>query len=177
MVAPGVPDIYQGSELLNFSLVDPDNRRLPDFDELEKLLMNNEKTPRDDENAWMSGQLKQHIVAVLARYRQQKPALFLQGDYVALTAAGVHDKNVIAFARTFNDDAAIIAAPRLVFDTQKVHFNQTEDGWDMQILLPASLANRTYSDLLSGRERRATDRIDLSTWPRDEPVVLCSSPR
>ncbi|MBU9844884.1 malto-oligosyltrehalose synthase [Rahnella ecdela] len=177
MVAPGVPDIYQGSELLNFSLVDPDNRRLPDFDELEKLLMNNEKTPRDDENAWMSGQLKQHIVAVLARYRQQKPALFLQGDYVALTAAGVHAKNVIAFARTFRDDAAIIAAPRLVFDTQKVHFNQTEDGWDMQILLPASLANRTYSDLLSGRELRATDRIDLSTWPRDEPVVLCPSPR
>ena len=175
MLAPGVPDIYQGSEALNFSLVDPDNRRLPDFAGLERLLIQGEKPVWDNETAWTSGQLKQHVVAVLARYRQQKPALFLQGDYVALTAAGDHSKNVIAFARTFRNDAVIFAAPRQVFDAQKIHFNQTEDGWDMQILLPASLANRTYSDLHSGRELRATDRIDLSTWPRDEPVVLSLS--
>lgn len=87
--------------MLNFSLVDPDNRRLPDFDELEQLLVNNEKPTWDDETAWTSGQLKQHVVAVIARYRQQEPALFLQ---ITLPKAGVADK-VIAFARLANGDA------------------------------------------------------------------------
>lgn len=174
MIAPGVPDIYQGSEVLNFSLVDPDNRRLPDFDELEQLLVNNEKPAWDDETAWTSGQLKQHVVAVLARYRQQEPALFLQGDYFPLETTGDHADKVIAFARQANGDAVIVAAPRLVFDKQKVGFTQPEGRFAAQVLLPAPLAHHTYRDLLSGREINVTDRLDLSTWPPDQPVVLCS---
>jgi (1->4)-alpha-D-glucan 1-alpha-D-glucosylmutase len=174
MIAPGVPDIYQGSEVLNFSLVDPDNRRLPDFDELEQLLVNNEKPAWDDETAWTSGQLKQHVVAVLARYRQQEPALFLQGDYFPLETTGDHADKVIAFARQANGDAVIVAAPRLVFDEQKVGFTQPEGRFAAQVLLPAPLAHHTYRDLLSGREINVTDRLDLSTWPPDQPVVLCS---
>ncbi len=174
MIAPGVPDIYQGSEVLNFSLVDPDNRRLPDFDELEQLLVNNEKPAWDDETAWTSGQLKQHVVAVLARYRQQEPALFLQGDYFPLETTGDHADKVIAFARLANGDAVIVAAPRLVFDEQKVGFTQPEGRFAAQVLLPAPLAHHTYRDLLSGREINVTGRLDLSTWPPDQPVVLCS---
>ena len=174
MIAPGVPDIYQGSEVLNFSLVDPDNRRLPDFDELEQLLVNNEKPAWDDETAWTSGQLKQHVVAVLARYRQQEPALFLQGDYFPLETTGDHADKVIAFARQANGDAVIVAAPRLVFDEQKVGFTQPEGRFAAQVLLPAPLAHHTYRDLLSGREINVTGRLDLSTWPPDQPVVLCS---
>ena len=174
MIAPGVPDIYQGSEVLNFSLVDPDNRRLPDFDELEQLLVNNEKPAWDDETAWTSGQLKQHVVAVLARYRQQKTALFLQGDYLPLETTGDHAGNVIAFARQANGEAVIVAAPRLVFNEQKVGFTQPAEGVDTQVLLPESLAHRTCRDLLSGREINVTGRLDLSTWPPDQPVVLCS---
>ncbi|MBU9856622.1 malto-oligosyltrehalose synthase [Rahnella bonaserana] len=174
MIAPGVPDIYQGSEVLNFSLVDPDNRRLPDFDELEQLLVNNEKPAWDDETAWTSGQLKQHVVTVLARYRQQEPALFLQGDYFPLETTGDHADKVIAFARQANGDAVIVAAPRLVFDEQKVGFTQPEGRFAAQVLLPAPLAHHTYRDLLSGREINVTGRLDLSTWPPDQPVVLCS---
>lgn len=174
MIAPGVPDIYQGSEVLNFSLVDPDNRRLPDFDELEQLLVNNEKPAWDDETAWTSGQLKQHVVAVIARYRQQEPALFLQGDYLPLETTGDHADKVIAFARLANGDAVIVAAPRLVFDEQKVGFTQPEGRFAAQVLLPAPLAHHTYRDLLSGREINVTGRLDLSTWPPDQPVVLCS---
>lgn len=174
MIAPGVPDIYQGSEVLNFSLVDPDNRRLPDFDELEQLLVNNEKPAWDDETAWTSGQLKQHVVAVLARYRQQEPALFLQGDYFPLETTGDHADKVIAIARQANGDAVIVAAPRLVFDEQKVGFTQPEGRFAAQVLLPAPLAHHTYRDLLSGREINVTGRLDLSTWPPDQPVVLCS---
>ncbi|CAM3786764.1 malto-oligosyltrehalose synthase [Rahnella bruchi] len=174
MMAPGVPDIYQGSELLNDSLVDPDNRRLPDFSELERLLVQGEKPVWDNKAAWTSGQLKQHVAAVLARYRQQKPTLFLLGDYVPLTAAGDHAKNVIAFARQEKSDAVIVAAPRLVFDEQTVGFHPSEGGFDIQVLLPESLAHRSYRDLLSGREITATDQIDFSSWPRNKPVVLYS---
>jgi len=177
MIAPGVPDIYQGSEVLNFSLVDPDNRRLPDFDELDRLLVQGEKPEWNDETAWTSGQLKQHIVAVLARYRQQKTALFLQGDYLPLETTGDHAGKVIAFARQANGEAVIVAAPRLVFNEQKVGFTQPAEGVDTQVLLPESLAHRTCRDLLSGREIHVTDRLDLRTWPRDQPVVLYASPR
>lgn len=174
MIAPGVPDIYQGSEVLNFSLVDPDNRRLPDFDELDRLLVQGEKPEWNDETAWTSGQLKQHIVAVLARYRQQKTALFLQGDYLPLETTGDHAGKVIAFARQANGEAVIVAAPRLVFNEQKVGFTQPAEGVDTQVMLPESLAHRTCRDLLSGREIHVTDRLDLRTWPRDQPLVLCS---
>ena len=65
---PGVPDIYQGSEALNFSLVDPDNRRDPDFATLERML-DDERPNFSAEENWLSGQVKQRVIAHVLRLR------------------------------------------------------------------------------------------------------------
>src|SRR5690606_31344407 len=73
LTAPGVPDIYQGSEGLDFSLVDPDNRREPDFGRLEQQLAEADKLSSGDEEEWQTGRLKQHVVAAVLRLRQEAP--------------------------------------------------------------------------------------------------------
>ncbi|WP_223509547.1 malto-oligosyltrehalose synthase [Rahnella sp. GSA61A] len=169
LMAPGVPDIYQGSEALNFSLVDPDNRRLPDFTGLARLLRQDDKTGRGQAERKLNGQLKQYLVATLAGLRQQKPALFQQGDYVPLSVTGQHAENIIAFARVHNDDAVIVAAPRLVLGLPARGFPQAE------IVLPPHLAYRHYRDLFSDKEITLSDQLDMAVWPGFSPVILIAS--
>ncbi len=157
LTAPGVPDIYQGSEALNFSLVDPDNRREPDFAALERMLDEDKKLPFNSEED-RSGRLKQHVIAGILHLRQQKPTLFRKGDYLPLAATGKQADNLIAFARTASDDALIVIAPRLVFSALQEDPPLTSA--DAEIALPEQLAHRRYRNILSGEERFLSDRID-----------------
>ena len=157
LTAPGVPDIYQGSEALNFSLVDPDNRREPDFAALERMLDEDKKLTFNTEED-RSGQLKQHLTARVLRLRQQKPMLFRRGDYQPLTATGKQAENLIAFARLESDDALIVIAPRLVFGA--LQENPATTPAEAEIALPGQLAHRRYRNILSGEELSLSDRID-----------------
>jgi len=155
LAAPGVPDIYQGSEALNFSLVDPDNRLEPDYEELERLLSDEEQADPHSQESWNSGQLKQFFIARLLQLRQQKPRLFQRGDYLPLTTSGPQADNIIAFARQDNDAALIVLAPRLLFGAL--------DGSlaGAVVSLPAGLANRRWRDILSGEEFALSDSVHL----------------
>ncbi|MBP2171099.1 (1-_4)-alpha-D-glucan 1-alpha-D-glucosylmutase [Erwinia toletana] len=176
LTAPGVPDIYQGSEALDFSLVDPDNRREPDFAALALQLAENEKPNFSAQPNWLNGRLNQHIIARLLRCRQHAPALFRHGDYLPLAASGQQAENVIAFARAENDDALIVIAPRLMFAALEsspagpyaIRWPQTE------IPLPARLANRRYRDILSGEEIVTDDHIRLALFEGSAAVILLS---
>ncbi|WP_428946121.1 malto-oligosyltrehalose synthase [Pantoea sp. FN060301] len=173
LTAPGVPDIYQGSEALNFSLVDPDNRREPDFVTLDQMLS------ADGDKAFtpagrLNGALKQQLIARMLHFRQQQPQLFRQGAYLPLTVTGAHAENVITFAREDNPTALIVIAPRLVFSESEENADTTSDqGWaQTEIRLPASLANRRYRDILSGEETEVTDLIRLDAAVSGSPVIL-----
>ncbi|SCC21177.1 malto-oligosyltrehalose synthase [Kosakonia oryziphila] len=155
LAAPGVPDIYQGSEALNFSLVDPDNRLEPDYEELERLLSDEEQADPHSQESWTSGQLKQFFIARLLQLRQQKPHLFQRGDYLPLTTSGPQADNIIAFARQDNDAALIVLAPRLLFGAQEGSLAGAV------VSLPAGLANRRWRDLLSGEEFALSDSVHL----------------
>lgn len=164
LTAPGVPDIYQGSEALNFSLVDPDNRREPDFATLQQSI-----TARVD---WTSlpdsapDTVKQQVIATLLHLRQLKPSLFREGGYLPLTASGNRAKHLIAFARQENEDALIVIVPRLVFSLES-------GGWmDADVALPASLAKGVYRNIFTGKEISLTDRIALASLDRHVPVLL-----
>ncbi|WP_287788762.1 malto-oligosyltrehalose synthase [Atlantibacter sp.] len=174
LAAPGVPDIYQGSEALNFSLVDPDNRREPAFDTLERMLEEHELPNFSREENWLSGQVKQRVIAYVLRLRQQKPALFRRGDYVPLAATGKRADNVIAFARVQDDDALIVIAPRLVFGVLHggLELPHTELWTATEIPLPERLAHGRYRDMLSGKEIVLTDRIDLNSVDSCSAVLL-----
>lgn len=168
LTAPGVPDIYQGSEGLNFSLVDPDNRREPEFAQLAQQLSSPLALTQEQ---WLSGQLKQQIIATHLQLRQQKRALFRRGDYVPLTAAGKRAENVLAFARAEGNEAVIVIAPRLVLSDLG---SLTTSAWgtETELLLPERLANRRYRDILTGEEKMLSERITLDTLHGYQPVTL-----
>ncbi|VFS45055.1 maltooligosyl trehalose synthase [Enterobacter cancerogenus] len=99
LTAPGVPDIYQGSEALNFSLVDPDNRREPDFATLVQDLSTLDASVFDHEQCWRDGRVKQYVTATLLRLRPHYSALFRYGDWLPLKVTGEREENLIAYAR------------------------------------------------------------------------------
>jgi (1->4)-alpha-D-glucan 1-alpha-D-glucosylmutase len=105
---PGIPDFYQGTELWDLSLVDPDNRRPVDFATRGKKLAALE-TPDWARlvETWRSGELKLAWTHHLLRLRMQHAELFTSGDYQPLEVSGPHREHIIAFARRRGRQAAI----------------------------------------------------------------------
>jgi len=124
MTAPGVPDIYQGNELWDLSLVDPDNRRGVDFDDRRRLLDGigrsaSEAGPRLAdyarslcENA-ADGRVKMYATWRALGVRRQLRRVFLEGDYVPLRTRGVHAECLCVFARSGPEGQVVTIAPRL----------------------------------------------------------------
>ena len=115
MTVPGVPDLYQGAEYWDFSLVDPDNRTPVDYAARAQSL----HEPRALETllkTWQDGHVKQAVVARTLQVRTEYPELFLEGDYQPLEVVGEQAQRVLAFARTNLTQCAIIVVPRLCSD-------------------------------------------------------------
>ncbi|GAB3109651.1 malto-oligosyltrehalose synthase [Cupriavidus yeoncheonensis] len=112
LTAPGVPDRYQGCEAWDLSLVDPDNRRPPDYQRLQAQLDCGagwaEWLPR-----WRDGRIKQQLVRHALAARRAQEALFLEGDYQPLMAQGPLAGHVLAFARTRGAHEALTVVSRL----------------------------------------------------------------
>ena len=108
--APGVPDFYQGTELWDFNLVDPDNRRPVDYARRASLLRQVQTaTPDALLRTWRDGRVKLFTTWKLLEARARHADLFRDGAYEPLEA-GPH---VFAFIRRLGDDAVVVAAPRL----------------------------------------------------------------
>ena len=117
---PGVPDFYQGSELWDLRLVDPDNRGPIDFTNRIQLLQalcgdgEGWAVPvRELLSHWDDGRIKMFLVCKALGFRVSNPALFAQGDYIPVEASGKKKENVFAFARRSRSAWALIAVPRL----------------------------------------------------------------
>ncbi|MCD7111196.1 malto-oligosyltrehalose synthase [Rhizobium sp. DKSPLA3] len=148
MTAPGVPDVYQGSERADFSLVDPDNRRMPDYEAMTTLLGKAEGFPFDAA-ARSSGQAKIGLTARLIAARRAHPALFQDGDYRALDVSGQGSGSVVAYARRLGETAAIVVAPCKVLTLLET--GDLEHAFDAaQLSLPEDLAGRSYRNVLQG---------------------------
>ena len=122
MTAPGVPDFYQGSELWNPSLTDPDNRQPVDFrariSALENVKSQGANPPakcivellRD----WPSGHLKLFLTMRLLNFRRSHPDLFSTGSYEPLSVTGDYQRSIFAFARHRGEESLIVAVPRML---------------------------------------------------------------
>ncbi|MBW6503500.1 malto-oligosyltrehalose synthase [bacterium] len=121
IASPGVPDIYQGSELWDFSLVDPDNRRPVDYPRRARLLqdlMTMESPgaaplPPELLSTWEDGRIKLFVTYKALSFRRERKELFLDGAYVPLPVTGGVKEHALAFARKRDDAWAIAAVPRL----------------------------------------------------------------
>jgi (1->4)-alpha-D-glucan 1-alpha-D-glucosylmutase len=109
LTTPGVPDLYQGTEFWDFSLVDPDNRREVDFAARAQALA----AGAPGLEAWRSGAVKQAVIARLLALRARLAALFAAGRYVPLKVEGPHGGHVLAFARERDGVRAVVAVTRL----------------------------------------------------------------
>ena len=124
LTSPGVPDIYQGTELWDLSLVDPDNRRPVDFalrarllDELQASLAVRPRgeLARELFGSWEDGRIKLYLTQTVLLLRRERPALFASGGYLPLSAEGPRAKNLCAFARTGpGGGLAVTVVPRLL---------------------------------------------------------------
>ena len=116
LTAPGVPDIYQGNELWDFSLVDPDNRRPVDYGLRKKLLAGLEELGEEGVqtllDAWQDGRPKLHSTRRALELRRENPELFEKGEYVPLEVSGEKADHIVAFARKLGEEATITVAPR-----------------------------------------------------------------
>jgi (1->4)-alpha-D-glucan 1-alpha-D-glucosylmutase len=124
LTAPGVPDIYQGNEIWDFSLVDPDNRRPVDYQKRRTLLASLESIDMDscvDRGLMQSlvaglnddGRCKLFLTWKVLQYRSEHEAVFRDGEYIALRTIGEHASNVCAFARRLAGEMVVVVAPRL----------------------------------------------------------------
>jgi (1->4)-alpha-D-glucan 1-alpha-D-glucosylmutase len=106
-----VPDLYQGCEFWDFSLVDPDNRRPVDFRERARSL--EQEFPLADYVAdWRKGSVKQRLIAIVLNHRAQWPQLYSAGDYIPLAVAGARAAHAIAFERRFEGLRLVCVASR-----------------------------------------------------------------
>jgi (1->4)-alpha-D-glucan 1-alpha-D-glucosylmutase len=164
--SPGIPDVYQGTEMWDLSLVDPDNRRPVDFEVRQAALSGIEALlarPHDERlpglqqmlSEWQNGHIKLLATHVCLRLRRDHPELFLAGAYSPLEVEVVVGAGAVAFARTLGDQAVIVAGPRLaaglVDQTLAVPLGGSR--WKTsRILLPPELAGRRFRHEITGAE-------------------------
>lgn len=167
--SPGTPDLYQGDELWNFSLVDPDNRRSVDFahrrQQLDDLVIRFESVrDRDDLMSDLvstpeDGRIKLHILRTLLHTRRLHADLFDQSEYVPLEPSGPLSQHLVSFARVSGNHAAIIVVPRLIYSLLHSHDDAPVGRplWNRTTIpLPDNFRNRTWTSPLTGKSLRTS---------------------
>lgn len=155
IVSPGIPDIYQGNEIWQFDLVDPDNRHVVDFNYLAELLDSLFDIELENNllTAWTDGRIKLYLTYYLLNFRRNQAELFSQGKYIPLEVAGIKKQHVIAFARCYKNHWVFMIATR--WCTGLCAVNQFPLGmeiWgDTQVILPPE-APRHWRSVLTETE-------------------------
>jgi maltooligosyltrehalose synthase len=148
LTCPGIPDTYQGTELWDLSLVDPDNRRPVDYSERMKML----DTTQAINELWATrenGQIKLALTEQLLKIRNRYSALFDGGDYIPLHTEGTYKDNIIAFIRSYGGEKLLVAVPLHINEVTQNHI--AGDWKDTKIILPQGTDTR-WKDLLTGKE-------------------------
>jgi (1->4)-alpha-D-glucan 1-alpha-D-glucosylmutase len=184
--SPGVPDFYQGTELPEFRLVDPDNRRSVDFEHRFALLVQAQREAEADPSrlaarllAADDGRLKLWVTSRVLGLRRSKAALFEAGEYHPLRASGRREQEVVSFARTLEGRSVIAAAGR--FFTRLPARPVGARAWRGTSLRLHAGAAAAWRDAITGCEVKATGsqepRLPLSDVFRHLPFALLESLR
>jgi (1->4)-alpha-D-glucan 1-alpha-D-glucosylmutase len=159
ITAPGVPDIYQGTELWDLSLVDPDNRRPIDFAARRSLLAEL-SAQADAARPAMAAELLRHpedgrakllVTSRALQHRRRHRALFDRGAYQALAVEGSRARHVVAFARTLDGETSITVVGRLLASIATDRsLPLGEAAWgDTRVVLPPSLPQSAYREIVT----------------------------
>ena len=186
IASPGVPDFYQGTELWDFSLVDPDNRRPVDFHKRAQLLndvkMKESRGPgpliHDLLANWQNGGIKLYVTYKALNFRNAHLNLFLQGDYIPLETRGPNRENVVVFARRHENSWAVVVVARLftkILSARNFYFDQ--EVWRENFLslpqdAPGEWFNVFTNEKLKSNQQQRSRLLSLDHLFRNLPVAL-----
>jgi (1->4)-alpha-D-glucan 1-alpha-D-glucosylmutase len=179
--SPGVPDFYQGTELWDFSLVDPDNRRKVDFKRRVKLLA---ELARPDLpklqpyvqgmlDSWQDGRVKLYVTYKALNVRRSHSEVFQDGEYIPLQILGQKQEHVCAFARHGQHRWALIVVPRVL--TRIVPVGAIPLGqsvWTNDLLLLPDRVPKHWRNIFTG------ERLEISRMKSELRIsdILCTFP-
>jgi (1->4)-alpha-D-glucan 1-alpha-D-glucosylmutase len=189
LTCPGVPDIYQGNDLWDFSLVDPDNRRPVDYGRRLQVFESVRRLSGEPDAASVAellqtptdSRLKLYVIWKTLCLRKEHHDLFRLGDYVPLEVRGTKANHAVAFMRKFESASLLVVVPRLLGSL----LNESErppvgqELWnDTLVELPACVCSRTYQNIFTGEtlSLQKTDTgsaINLSKALLNFPLALC----
>ncbi|MDD5389781.1 MAG: malto-oligosyltrehalose synthase [Gallionellaceae bacterium] len=189
VTSPGVPDIYQGCELWQFNLVDPDNRRPVDFDQRRALLAETKALTDAPPEQWprrlrpllddmTDGRIKLYTLWQTLALRAQWPEVFRDGAYLPLTVNGARALHTCAYARRHGDRALIALVPRLPAGLlgDNLVLPLGHEVWGDTVLeLPAELAATPWRNVFTGERHAAAGQLALGQLFASFPVVLLAS--
>lgn len=186
---PGVPDIYQGCELWQFHLVDPDNRRPVDYGLRRRLLTEARALRAGPPETWRDalkplvehmedGRIKLYLTWCALDLRRRWPEVFRDGEYLPLDAVGSKADHVCAFARRQGGRIAITVVPRLLVKLQgeRAEPGEMGGGWeDTAVELPAEWVGLSWSNHLTGETLGPAARLAVAGLLAHFPVALLVS--
>jgi len=173
LTCPGVPDIYQGNELWDFSLVDPDNRRPVDF-HLRAEMLESVAGRKSAELLlnWRDGGIKLRTLRDLLHFRGDHPRLFSFGDYKPLELTGPHATNAAAFCRRYEHDCIVVVIPK---QTAKIGCPPVGPIWaETALIFPAELAGSgvEWQDLLTWKKLPAAESMPIASLFAELPICV-----
>ncbi|MFA7404694.1 MAG: malto-oligosyltrehalose synthase [Pelobacteraceae bacterium] len=189
IASPGIPDLYQGNELWDFSLVDPDNRRPVDFQKREDLL--NELLQREAADGLLEtarqtvasrndGRIKMYLTCKALNFRRENSILFESGRYLPLTVEGACQEHICAFERSVNGSSVMVVVPRfcsrLIGDEGGVPIG-AEVWQGTRIIQNYDIASSRYRNVFTGEvlsleEREGDMTLAVSDILSEFPVAL-----
>ena len=170
LTSPGTPDLYQGNELWDFSLVDPDNRRPVDYELRQRLLTDLLAAPGGDLAAlcdellenYPDGRIKMWTILRALNFRRERGELFQRGGYTPLSGSGEKQDHLVAFAREHDWRMAVVAVPRLPYTLWRGEMGRPRaERWgETQLLLPPNAPDR-FLNVFTGETFQVRERALL----------------
>jgi (1->4)-alpha-D-glucan 1-alpha-D-glucosylmutase len=185
LTSPGVPDVYQGCELWDLSMVDPDNRRPVDYQIRQQYLESVQEKEKSNTRQLIEellerkedGRVKLFVVYKTLQLRKQQAALFREGTYIPLEVSGKHKDRIIAFARKNQHQTVLVIAPR--FFTKLIGENQLplgEEVWaDTTIILTKETTEWSWKHVFTGASIEPAEKLYLKDICKDFPLGLLTN--
>ncbi len=184
--SPGVPDFYQGTDMWDLSLVDPDNRRPVDYKLRQAALADLQQQAAADgalavahaiSNDLTDGRIKLWSTHRVLQLRQQLPDLFHHGEYTAIYAAGPMKEHVIGYARSQKDKQATVIAllPRFTYTLMKGEAEMPiGSAWGDDVVTLPQVAGQTLQNVFTGESITlgSDGTLKLSEAFKNFPVAL-----
>ncbi|MFD2247321.1 malto-oligosyltrehalose synthase [Pontibacter ruber] len=185
LTCPGVPDVYQGCEFWDYSLVDPDNRRPVDYELRQQYLQEIRQQEKNDPQQLhqqllqnpADARVKLYLLSKTLHLRRQMQELFSKGNYLPLTVIGSKENHAMAFARHYQGQWCLVVVPGLLASLVKEdELPLGEQVWgDTSIELPADLPQQWQHAFSQEEVKAEQNKLSLSTLLKTFPVALLTA--